>query len=133
MAPSVDISSCNSVKSGGPTSISQHNPQQFQIWNRTKKLVWSGHEESLGTLTCLASVAVAAGGGGGGGLIMAVNYAQRQNSFKALVSFGNRNTRTKTKWQVFGNFDAGRSMLQLHFGFEEAHSVGTNLKQSPPV
>ena len=32
--PSVDISNCNSVKSGWPTSNSQHNPQQFHDWNR---------------------------------------------------------------------------------------------------
>ena len=30
--PSIDISDCNSVKSGGSTSISQHNPQQFHGW-----------------------------------------------------------------------------------------------------
>ena len=31
-------------KSGGLTSISQHNPQQFQGWNWTESLVWLGHE-----------------------------------------------------------------------------------------
>ena len=30
--PFVDISDYNSVKSGGPTSISHHNPQQFHGW-----------------------------------------------------------------------------------------------------
>jgi hypothetical protein len=29
LTPSVNISSCNNVKSGGATHISQHNPQQF--------------------------------------------------------------------------------------------------------
>ena len=42
--PSVGISDCNNVKSGGPTCIRQHNPQQFHSWNRTESLVWSGHE-----------------------------------------------------------------------------------------
>ena len=44
LTPSVDISGCDSVKSGGPTSISKHNPQQFHSWHRTENLVWSGHE-----------------------------------------------------------------------------------------
>ena len=44
LTPSVEISGCNSVKSGGPTSISKHNPQQFHSWNRTESLVWLGHE-----------------------------------------------------------------------------------------
>ena len=34
ITPSVRISDYNSVKSGGPTSISEHNPQQFQDQNR---------------------------------------------------------------------------------------------------
>jgi hypothetical protein len=29
-------SGCNTVKSGGPASISRHNPQQFHGWNRTE-------------------------------------------------------------------------------------------------
>ena len=29
LVPSIDISGCNSVKSGGSTSLSQHDPQQF--------------------------------------------------------------------------------------------------------
>ena len=41
---SVGISSCNSVKSGGPTSISKHKPQQFHGWNHAESLVWSGHD-----------------------------------------------------------------------------------------
>jgi hypothetical protein len=44
LAPSVSISNCNSVESGGPTSNSEHNPKQFQDWNRTESLVWSGHD-----------------------------------------------------------------------------------------
>ena len=44
LTPSVDISGCNSVKSGGPTSICEQNPQQFHSWNRMESLVWSGHE-----------------------------------------------------------------------------------------
>ena len=40
----VGISGCNNAKSGGPTSIPPHNPQQFHSWNRTESLVWSGHE-----------------------------------------------------------------------------------------
>jgi hypothetical protein len=42
--PSVGISGCNRVKSGGPTSKFDHNPQQFHSWNQTESLVWSGHE-----------------------------------------------------------------------------------------
>ena len=33
------LSSCNNMKSGGATSIYEHNPQQFQGWNRTENLV----------------------------------------------------------------------------------------------
>ena len=47
LTPSVGISDCNNVKSGGPTSISEHNPQQLQSRNWTKSLVWSGHESLL--------------------------------------------------------------------------------------
>ena len=46
LTPSVGIFGCNSVKSGGPTSISQHNPQQFHVHNQTESLVWSGHHET---------------------------------------------------------------------------------------
>ena len=42
LAPSVNISGCNSVESGGPTSNSQHNPQQFHGWNQTKKFRVTG-------------------------------------------------------------------------------------------
>ena len=49
LTPSVSISSCNSVESGGSTSISQHNLKHFQGWNRTETLVWSGHEFVLRT------------------------------------------------------------------------------------
>ena len=44
LTPFVGIFSCNDVKSDGPTSISQHNPQQFHSRNRTEILVWSWHE-----------------------------------------------------------------------------------------
>ena len=43
--PSVTIHNCNNVKSGGPTSISQQNLQQFHGSNRTEILVWSGHKK----------------------------------------------------------------------------------------
>ena len=43
--PSISISDSNSVESGGPTSISQHNPEKFHSWNQTESLVWSGHHE----------------------------------------------------------------------------------------
>ena len=39
MTSFINISDCTSVKSGGPTSAFQHNPQQFHNWNRTKSLV----------------------------------------------------------------------------------------------
>ena len=38
---------CNSVKSGGPTSISQHNPQQFHGSNRMGR-VWCERGTGLG-------------------------------------------------------------------------------------
>ena len=44
---SVNLSDCNNVKSGGPTSIAAHNPQQIKNWNWTERLVWSGHEMIL--------------------------------------------------------------------------------------
>jgi hypothetical protein len=44
MAPSAGIYDCNSVKSGGPTSISQHKLKWFHGRNRTEVLVWSGYE-----------------------------------------------------------------------------------------
>ena len=43
--PSVTISNYNSVRSGGPTFIFEHNPQQSHGWNRTESLVWLGHEQ----------------------------------------------------------------------------------------
>ena len=45
--PSVGIFGCNTVKSGGATSIFEHSPQQLHGWNRTESLVWSGHESSV--------------------------------------------------------------------------------------
>ena len=33
------LSGCNSVKSGGPISIFEPNPQQFHNWNRMESLV----------------------------------------------------------------------------------------------
>jgi hypothetical protein len=42
--PSVSISGYNNMKSGGPTSIYEHNSQQFHSWNQTKSSMWSGHE-----------------------------------------------------------------------------------------
>jgi hypothetical protein len=42
--PFDSISGYNSVKSGGPTFIYQHNLQRFHGWNRTESSLWSGHE-----------------------------------------------------------------------------------------
>ena len=49
LTPSINISGCNNVKSGGPTSISQHNPQQSNFMAKTGRemLVWSGHMRGL--------------------------------------------------------------------------------------
>ena len=48
---SINIFDNNIAKSGGPTSISQRNPQQFHDRNWTESLVWSGHESKLGNST----------------------------------------------------------------------------------
>ena len=40
---------CNRMKNDGPTSIYEHNPQQFHDWNWTGSLVWPGHEAGLHT------------------------------------------------------------------------------------
>ena len=53
LKPYVSISSYNSVKSGRPTCISQHNPQQFHRWNQIEKWVWSGHELVPRGLHCI--------------------------------------------------------------------------------
>ena len=44
LTPSINISGCNNVKIGGPTSILKHNPQKFHGWKWTKNWVWSRHE-----------------------------------------------------------------------------------------
>ena len=47
LTPSISISGYNSVKNDGPTSLFEHNPQQFHGWNWTESLVWAGHESML--------------------------------------------------------------------------------------
>jgi hypothetical protein len=61
--PFVSISGCNSVKSGGPTSIYEHNPQQFHGWNQMESLVWSMHEPELGYLKGLRNSFPSSGDG----------------------------------------------------------------------
>ena len=57
LTPFVGIFGCNSVKSGGPISIFEHNPQQFHGWKRMESLEWSGHE-SLVRPTQLMSISL---------------------------------------------------------------------------
>jgi hypothetical protein len=49
MAPSVSIPGCNSLKSGRPTSIFEHDPQQLHGWNRRESLVWLGMRACMPT------------------------------------------------------------------------------------
>ena len=80
-------------------------------------------------LTCLASIASAAGGG----FYYSSHLWTKTETHSRCLSLLPTQHSIQTQVICFWNFDAGGSMFQMHFGIEEAHSLITNLKSSPPV